>query len=240
MTMSDNGAIVTLSGGQDSSTCLAWALTEFRGPIRTVAFDYGQRHKVELDCAERISMNFGAISHVTLDAGALKQIGGAALTDDRIEPEVNTSKHSGNEYARAHGLPSTFVPGRNMLFLTLATAYGARFGVYDIVTGVCQADDAGYPDCRSGFVVQAGIALSEGLEEEITIHTPLMFRTKAQTWALAADLGCFEDIVEMTHTCYRGNHSIRHAWGYGCGTCGACNERRKGFAEYQVNRMGKA
>lgn len=225
-------SIVLLSGGQDSTTCLAWAKENLGPDVRTVAFDYGQRHRVELKQAAEISDRFGAKSFSVLNAKVLNDLGGAALTDERVQVEASASPESLNMHAHKHGLPSTFVPGRNMLFLTLAAAFGARYGCYLLVTGVCQQDRAGYPDCREEFVHAASAALSLALDETVTILAPLLDKSKAQTWKLADDLGVLDVIVNLTHTCYHGDRSTKHAWGYGCGQCPACDERRRGFAEY--------
>jgi 7-cyano-7-deazaguanine synthase len=225
-------SIVLLSGGQDSTTCLAWAKETLGAGVRAVAFDYGQRHRVELEQAAKIADRIGVLSFTILDAGVLKQLGGTALTDDRVAVESVAGSNSHNEHARAHGLPSTFVPGRNMLFLTIAAAFGAKFGVYNLVTGVCQQDRAGYPDCREEFILRAQGALSYALEEEVTINIPLIDKSKGETWQLAADLGILNVIIEDTHTCYHGDRSERHPWGYGCGDCPACVERSKGYVEF--------
>lgn len=232
-------AIVLLSGGQDSTTCLAWAKRQMGWDTRTVAFDYGQRHSVELKQAAEISDRLGATSFSILNTKVLSDLGGAALTDDRVAVEAKASPTGLNVHAASHGLPSTFVPGRNMLFLTLAAAFGARFGCYNLVTGVCQQDRAGYPDCRLEFIDAAQEALSLALDEPISIHTPLIDKSKAQTWQLADDLGILDLVKDLTHTCYHGDRSVKNAWGYGCGQCPACEERRRGFVEYTTG-MGAA
>jgi len=223
--------IVLLSGGQDSTTVLAWALRDL-GFARTISFDYGQRHRVELEQSKKISELFGAESHVVLPVEALHVLGGAALTSDTIKVEAKASADSRNAHAFTHGLPSTFVPGRNMLFFTLAAAYGAKFGIYDLVTGVCQQDRSGYPDCRAEFVQAAQDALSAALDERVSITAPLLNHTKAQTWALADELGILDVIIDYTHTCYHGDRDVKHEWGYGCGSCPACVERSKGYEEW--------
>jgi 7-cyano-7-deazaguanine synthase len=228
-------AIVLLSGGQDSTTCLAWAINDWgAGNVRTVSFDYGQRHKVELEQAHLISKELGAESHVVIPLEALSWLSGSALTSAHIEVEELASEESMNAHAYARGLPSTFVPGRNMLFLTLAAAYGAKYGIYDLVGGMCQQDAAGYPDCREEFIEQAEQALTLALDEPVTLYTPLMHRTKAETWQLANDLGILDVIIEHTHTCYFGERGLRHDWGAGCGTCPACVERKRGWNEYRA------
>lgn len=229
----DNKAIVIFSGGQDSTTCLMWAIEQFgEENVYPLSFFYGQRHEVELDQAQEICRLLGVRQPRFMTAVQLQSLGGAALTDKHIEPNVDATG-TGNKYAEDHGLPSTFVPGRNMLFLTLATAYGAKLGVYKLVTGVCEADDAGYPDCRTSFIVAAEIALSSALDEEVNILAPLLHRTKAETFAMANELGGLEIVLKHTHTCYRGERQLLHEWGYGCGECGACAEREKGWMEYR-------
>ncbi|MEF7615056.1 7-cyano-7-deazaguanine synthase QueC [Aquincola sp. MAHUQ-54] len=228
---SKRSAIVLFSGGQDSTACLAWALDRFAS-VETVGFDYGQRHAVELDCRLRVlqalregfpqwAARLGG-DHV-LDLRLLGQISDTALTDERAIAFA------------AGGLPNTFVPGRNLLFLTFAAALAYRRGASVLVGGMCETDYSGYPDCRDNTMKAMQVALSLGMDGPMTIETPLMFLTKAQTWALSAQLGgqALNDlIVEHTHTCYLGDRSRRHAWGYGCGTCPACELRARGHAEY--------
>jgi 7-cyano-7-deazaguanine synthase len=229
-------AIVLLSGGQDSTTALAWALKQGM-VVRTVAFDYGQRHKVELEQADIISKRLGAISHVVIPVEALSWLGGAALTNPHIEVEEEASPDSLNVHASVHGLPSTFVPGRNMLFLTLAAAYGAKFGIYDLVTGICEQDRAGYPDCRFEFAEAAQYALTLALDEPVSIYTPLVSVSKADTWGMADELGILDVIINDTHTCYHGDRTELHPWGYGCGSCPACVERAKGFEQFSAEAL---
>lgn len=233
-------AVVLFSGGQDSTTCLAWAIRQVGiENVYPMSFDYGQRHAVELRAAARI---LSLVDHAHTSPGLtsrwmvmqvpqLKQIGGAALVDSGVDVEARATAGGGNEFAAAHGLPSTFVPGRNMLFFTLAAAYGVSVGALDLVSGVCAADRAGYPDCRREFVGAAATALSEALGERVSIHTPLISLDKARTWQLAADLGVLDIVVRESHTCYQGDHTHRHVWGYGCGVCPACAERKMGFIE---------
>lgn len=224
-------ALVLFSGGQDSTTCLAWALARFTH-VETVGFDYGQRHAVELAVRPRIldtlrsrfpdwRGKLGA-DHL-LDLGILKSIGGSALTDAvRIEMGDN-------------GLPTTFVPGRNLLFLTAAAALAYRRGSRDLVGGMCETDYSGYPDCRDATLKALGHALDLGMETRFALHTPLMRIDKAATWKLAEELGgraLVELIVEETATCYEGDRIHRHLWGYGCGVCPACDLRAKGYERY--------
>jgi 7-cyano-7-deazaguanine synthase len=228
-------ALVLFSGGQDSTTCLAWALTRF-AHVETLAFDYGQRHRIELDCrltvlaqlreqfpdwAERLGAD-----HL-LDLSLLAQISDTALTTEReIELQDN-------------GLPNTFVPGRNLLFLGMAATLAYRRSASVLVGGMCETDYSGYPDCRDNTLKALQVALSLGLAAPMTIETPLMFLTKAQTWTLAEDLGgapLVELITEHTHTCYLGERGQRHAWGHGCGHCPACELRHAGHAAWLGGR----
>ena len=228
-------ALVLFSGGQDSTTCLAWALTRF-AHVETLAFDYGQRHRIELDCrltvlaqlreqfpdwAERLGAD-----HL-LDLSLLAQISETALTTEReIELQDN-------------GLPNTFVPGRNLLFLGMAATLAYRRSASVLVGGMCETDYSGYPDCRDNTLKALQVALSLGLAAPMTIETPLMFLTKAQTWTLAEDLGgapLVELITEHTHTCYLGERGQRHAWGHGCGHCPACELRHAGHAAWLGGR----
>jgi 7-cyano-7-deazaguanine synthase len=227
-----SGALVLFSGGQDSTTCLAWALAKFEH-VETVGFDYGQRHAVELEARPVIlarmrdtfpawAPRMGADHLLSLDV--LKAIGGTALTDNRaIEMGEN-------------GLPNTFVPGRNILFLAAAAALAYRRGISDLVGGMCETDYSGYPDCRESTIRATEQALNLGMEAPFHIHTPLMRATKAQTWTLAEALGgkaLVELIVAETVTCYEGDRAHRHDWGTGCGRCPACDLRAKGFAKYR-------
>ncbi len=220
-------ALVLFSGGQDSTVCLAWALERFRH-VETVGFDYGQRHRVELECRPRVLAALRAgFAHAAerlgddhlLDLALLGRISDTALTDARaIEFD-------------ARGLPNTFVPGRNLLFFNLAAALAYRRGASVLVGGMCETDFSGYPDCRNDTLRALQVAISLGLDTPMTIETPLMWLDKAQTWVLADRLGgaaLTELVVEHTHTCYLGDRTQRHAWGYGCGTCPACELRRKG------------
>lgn len=236
--MSDKKAVVLFSGGQDSTTCLVWAMDRWgRENVFPVCIDYGQRHSQELIQAQQISdLILGRMPAVfTLEV--LSQLGGAALTDPDVDVSADASG-TGNVFAESHGLPSTFVPGRNMLFFTVALAYGATFGAYDVVTGVCEADRAGYPDCRSEFVLAAQDALRAALDEPaVGIHAPLLRLNKAKTFQLADELDALDIVLELTSTCYHGTRDEskpRHAWGYGCGECPACEERARGWLEFEA------
>jgi 7-cyano-7-deazaguanine synthase len=224
-------ALVLFSGGQESATCLAWALARFAS-VETIGFDYGQRHRVELGCrrqiADRIRAEFpdwGAklgADHM-VDLSVLGQVSETALTRD-----------SAIAFAES-GLPNTFVPGRNLLFFTFAAATGYRRGVRHLVGGMCETDYSGYPDCRDDTLKALQAALSLGMEHRFVIHTPLMWRDKKATWQLACELGgdqLVELIREESHSCYLGERSELHSWGYGCDACPACDLRRKGWEAF--------
>ncbi|MBK6491624.1 MAG: 7-cyano-7-deazaguanine synthase QueC [Sphingomonadales bacterium] len=230
--MSETGALVLLSGGQDSATCLAWALDRF-DTVETLAFNYGQRHAVELECRGEILKRIGEIKpgwagHLGADhsfgLATLGEVSDTALTRD-VAIEMN-----------ANGLPNTFVPGRNILFLTFAATLAYRRGLRHIVGGMCETDFSGYPDCRDDAIKALQVALNLGMAQNFVLHTPLMWRDKAATWALARQLGgdaLVDLIVEHSHTCYRGERDTRRDWGYGCGTCPACELRARGFHAYR-------
>jgi 7-cyano-7-deazaguanine synthase len=231
----DTGALVLFSGGQDSTVCLGVALDRYTR-VETIGFDYGQRHDVEMQCRQRVRSEVARLfpewsarlgpDHV-LDVASFGAISDTALT-------------SGAEIEMlASGLPSTFVPARNLVFFTYAAALGYRRGLRVLMGGMCETDYSGYPDCRDLTLRALEEAIRLGTEMDFTIETPLMALSKAETWALAERLGeqSFVDlIVEDTHTCYRGMRGIRHDWGYGCGTCPACELRARGFAEWQMLR----
>ncbi len=224
-------ALVLFSGGQDSTTCLAQALTRYQH-VETIAFDYRQRHSVELDARlvvlQQLREQFpewaGKLGedHL-LDLGVLGQVSETSLTRDTAFKMESS------------GLPNTFVPGRNLLFLTLAAALAYRRGLEVLVTGVCETDFSGYPDCRDDTMKAMQLALSLGMDKRFLIETPLMWIDKADTWRLADSLGgkkLVDLIVEHTHTCYLGDREHRHAWGYGCGACPACELRARGFSGF--------
>jgi 7-cyano-7-deazaguanine synthase len=230
--MSGSSALVLFSGGQDSTVCLAWALERYER-VETVGFTYGQRHAVELAQRPVIRAKLAALGDngprlgpdTMLDLPALQSISDTALTRDT---EITFA---------ATGLPTTFVPGRNLLFLTYAAALAYRRGITTLVGGMCETDFSGYPDCRNATIQALAQTISLGLDTQIAIETPLMFIDKAATWELASKLGgqdLVDIIVEDTHTCYLGDRSHRHAWGYGCGTCPACELRAKGWATWQA------
>jgi 7-cyano-7-deazaguanine synthase len=224
-------ALVLFSGGQDSTTCLAWALARF-SRVETVGFDYGQRHRVELDCRTRIAVRLRAEFP---EWGA--RLGDDHLIDLSVLGRMSeTALTSETEMAFAEsGLPNTFVPGRNLLFFTFAAAIGYRRGVRHLVGGMCETDYSGYPDCRDDTLKSLQATLSLGMHHRCVIHTPLMWRDKRATWELAQELGgdtLVELIREESHSCYLGERGQRHDWGYGCGQCPACDLRRKGWEAY--------
>lgn len=224
------GAVVAFSGGQDSTTCLAWAIHRWgRERVHTVGFDYGQRHRVELAQARRIAELMG-VPYTLLDVPAFKQLGAAALTNDSI---AVSAEGGDNVHAQRHGLPSTFVPGRNLIFLGLTAAYAAQRDISNIVTGICAADEAGYPDCRPEFKASFELAVRAAMgRRDLVVHAPCLHITKADTFALAHRLGVLDVILEETHTCYEGDHDTMNPWGYGCGECPACHERAAGWDAY--------
>ncbi|MCJ2092445.1 7-cyano-7-deazaguanine synthase QueC [Methylobacterium sp. J-072] len=230
----DRSALVLFSGGQDSATCLAWALDRF-DHVETLGFDYGQRHRVELERRAVLRAGMGRVQPAwvlrlgedhTVALDALGKISETALTRDA---EIGFEES---------GLPNTFVPGRNLVFLTFAAALAYRRGIRHVVGGMCETDYSGYPDCRDDTIKALQVALNLGMERRFVLHTPLMWLDKAQTWGLAEALGgrpLVELIVEDSHTCYLGERGARHAWGYGCGTCPACRLRADGFARFTAS-----
>lgn len=215
-------AVVVLSGGQDSATCLGLALNSDFEKIYAIGFDYGQKHKVELQCAHDICDKYG-IEFTVHTIPSLSILADSALTTDG---ETDQQHH------RDASLPSTFVPNRNALFLTIAHAYAQKVGAKHILTGVCQTDYSGYPDCRRNFIDALQLTLNLGYNTNIQIVTPLMYLTKAETFQLADDNDFLETVINETHTCYNGNHTDFHDWGYGCGTCPACQLRAKGYFQF--------
>ncbi|BAQ47993.1 MULTISPECIES: 7-cyano-7-deazaguanine synthase QueC [Methylobacterium] len=230
---SPDGALVLFSGGQDSATCLAWALDRF-AHVETIGFDYGQRHRIELDCRAQLRAEMTRIVPAfagrlgddhTLSLGALGEVSETALTrDTAIAME-------------AGGLPNTFVPGRNLVFLTFAAALAYRRGLRHIVGGMCETDFSGYPDCRDDTIKALQVALNLGMDRRFVLHTPLMWIDKAETWRLARNLGgevLVDLIVRESHTCYLGERGALHAWGHGCATCPACALRAAGYARFRA------
>lgn len=228
-------ALVLFSGGQDSTVCLGWALEKFDS-VETIGFDYGQRHRVELECRPKIlaqlrhefpnwSRRLGD-DHI-LDLTMLAGVANSALTSDM---EIKFEKS---------GLPNTFVPGRNILFLTAAAGVAYRRDIKSLVGGMCETDYSGYPDCRHETLLSLNNTLRLGMDADFETHTPLMFKNKADAWEMAKQLGGqqFVDlIIEETHTCYLGDRENQHAWGYGCGGCPACELRAKGYEEFNSRK----
>lgn len=224
-------ALVLFSGGQDSTTCLAHALTRYER-VETIGFDYGQRHRVELD-ARRVVLRELRSAYPAWDV----RLGEDHLLETPVIGQISEGSLTRDmAFAlEANGLPNSFVPGRNLLFMTLAAAVAYRRGLQVLVTGVCETDFSGYPDCRDDTMKALQLALSLGMDRRFLVETPLMWIDKAATWALAESLGgqdLVDLVVEHTHTCYLGDRSQRHAWGYGCGSCPACALRARGFEAY--------
>ncbi|RFU70015.1 7-cyano-7-deazaguanine synthase QueC [Bacillus sp. V59.32b] len=212
--LKDEKAIVVFSGGQDSTTCLFWAMQQF-GHVTAVTFNYNQRHITEIECAKNITKELG-IKHHILDMSLLNQLAPNALTREDIEVKD----------AEDGGLPSTFVPGRNLLFMSFAGVLASQIGAKHIVTGVCETDFSGYPDCRDIFIKSLNVTLNLSMDNQFVIHTPLMWLNKAQTWEQADQLGAFDFVREKTLTCYNGIVAD------GCGDCPACKLRKKGLDAY--------
>ena len=232
MTLLDS-ALVLFSGGQDLTVCLAWALERF-GRVETIGFAYGQRHAVELEVRPRIRAALAAQSEQwrarlgddhTVRIDALAEISDTALTRD-VAIEISES-----------GLPTTFVPGRNLVFFSFAGAVAYRRGIKHLVAGMCETDFSGYPDCRDDTIKAMQLALTLGMDRRFVIHTPLMWIDKAGTFALAHEIGgqaLIDLLLAETHTCYLGDRQHRHAWGFGCGTCPACRLRADGYANWKA------
>lgn len=217
-------ALVVLSGGQDSVTCLGVAIKD-HGPenVECVGFVYGQRHSIEIDQARTICDGLGLQFH-SFSIPALTELADSAL--------VETASDISAKHHRKSNLPASFVPNRNALFLTIAHALAQKIGADHVYTGVCQTDYSGYPDCRQAFIDSLEMALNIGYETNITIHTPLMYLTKAETFRLAENSEILDVVLEHSHTCYNGVRDKRHEWGYGCGECPACKLRAQGWEQY--------
>ncbi|WP_211471438.1 7-cyano-7-deazaguanine synthase QueC [Collimonas humicola] len=227
-----NGAIVLFSGGQDSTTCLAWALARYER-VETIGFDYGQRHAVELTVRpvllQKIRAQFPHWAHKLgedhmIDLSLISKISSTAMTED-VEIVM-----------QENGLPNTFVPGRNLLFMTVAATVAYRRGLNVLVGGMCETDFSGYPDCRDDTMKALQVALNLGMATRLKLETPLMWIDKSETWKLAQDLGgdALVDLIRAdTHTCYLGERGALHDWGYGCGTCPACALRARGYQQFR-------
>ena len=216
-TLKNEKAVVVFSGGQDSTTCLFWALKNFR-EVATVTFDYGQRHADEIECARKIAEELG-VSFKVLDMNLINQLSANALTRDDIE----VTEEDGE-------LPSTFVPGRNHLFLSFAAVYADAIGARHLITGVSETDFSGYPDCRDNFIKSLNVTLNLAMDGRFVIHTPLMWLDKSEVWALADELDAFDFVQEKTLTCYNG------IIGQGCGECPACHLRTRGLTQYLATK----
>ncbi len=219
MKMNNNKAVVVFSGGQDSTTCLFWAKEKFEH-VEAVTFQYGQRHIEELECAKEICQTL-EVPHHELDMSLLNQLAPNALTRNDIA------------ITEGEGLPSTFVPGRNLLFFSFAAVLAKQIGAKHIITGVSETDFSGYPDCRDGFVKSLNVTLNLAMDDQFVIHTPLMWRDKSEVWELSDDLGAFEFVKEHTLTCYNG------VKGSGCGECPSCKLRQRGLEQYENRREGE-
>lgn len=218
--------VVIFSGGQDSTTCLYLAINKYGSEnVEAITFNYGQKHSVELVQSKSIC-ELTNVRQTIVDISFLNTIVESALTSNGDVNKLNDK-----------GLPASFVPNRNQLFITLAHAYAQKIGASKLMTGVCETDYSGYPDCRNVFIKQIEGTSNLGSDSNITIETPLMWLDKAQTFELAEKENCLDSVIENSHTCYNGNREIRHEWGYGCGQCPACNLRQKGYEEYQNSKL---
>ena len=233
--MNSETALVLFSGGQDSTVCLAWALERF-SRVETIGFDYGQRHAIELSVRARLREKMSALTSGWAarlgDDHMIKLDALAAISDTAL------TRQTAIEIADS-GLPTTFVPGRNLMFFCFAGALAYRRGARHLVAGMCETDYSGYPDCRDDTIKAMQVALTLGLDKRVAIHTPLMWIDKAETFALAVEIGgdAFLDLlIEESHSCYLGDRTRRHDWGYGCGTCPACQLRAQGFAKFKTSK----
>ena len=233
--MNSETALVLFSGGQDSTVCLAWALERF-SRVETIGFDYGQRHAIELSVRARLREKMSALTSGWAarlgDDHMIKLDALAAISDTAL------TRQTAIEIADS-GLPTTFVPGRNLMFFCFAGALAYRRGARHLVAGMCETDYSGYPDCRDDTIKAMQVALTLGLDKRVAIHTPLMWIDKAETFALAVEIGgeAFLDLlIEDSHSCYLGDRGKRHDWGYGCGTCPACQLRAQGFAKFKTSK----
>ncbi len=213
------GALVIFSGGQDSTTCLYWAKNRFKN-VEAITFNYGQKHSVELDQAKLIC-KLEDIKQTVIDISFLDTIVESALVSNGDVNKLNDK-----------GLPSSFVPNRNQLFITLAHSYAQKIGFDVLITGVCETDFSGYPDCRENFIKEIEKTTNLGSEASISILTPLMHLNKAETFKLAKDENCLNRVIRLSHTCYNGDRTTQHDWGYGCDNCPACELRKKGYEQY--------
>jgi 7-cyano-7-deazaguanine synthase len=217
-------SLVVFSGGQDSTTCLNWAINRSER-TETITFVYGQKHLIEVEQSKKICEKHG-VKQTIIDLSFLDEIVESALTSNGDVNKLN-----------AKGLPDSFVPNRNQLFLTLAHAYAQKIGCENIIIGVCETDFSGYPDCRNDFIKAIEKASNLGSAERIRIHTPLMYLNKAETFELADSEGCLNEVIKESHTCYNGERNVLHVYGYGCDNCPACKIRKKGYEQFLTNKM---
>lgn len=223
MKKSEEKAVVIFSGGQDSTTCLYWALKKFgQNNVEAITFNYGQNHSVELNQSKKICQ-LTRVKQTIIDCSFFQTIVDSALTSNG---DVNT--------LNSKQLPSSFVPNRNQLFITLSHAYAQKINANHLVTGVCQTDYSGYPDCRAEFIELIQLATNNGSSSDIHIHTPLMYLSKSQVFYLSQQLSAIEVIIEHSHTCYNGDRATKHAWGYGCRKCEACKLRENGWEQFSL------
>ena len=212
--------LVIFSGGQDSTTCLYWAKNKYK-EVEAITFNYGQKHLIELEQSKKIC-DLENIKQTIIDISFLDTLVESALTSNG---DVNKLNHK--------GLPASFVPNRNQLFITLSHSYAQKIGADILITGVCQTDYSGYPDCRESFIKAIEWSTNLGSDSSVKIKTPLMYLTKAETFKLADKENCLQQVLDLSHTCYNGDREHRHEWGYGCGICPACELRRNGFNEFK-------
>lgn len=216
-------ALVVLSGGQDSITCLGWALKNFAS-VRAVSFLYGQRHAVEIECAKAVCAE-RHIPHTIINLNTV-------LTENVASALTSQNFAVSEPHPQMRGVPASFVPGRNALFLALAHTVAQSVGIKHVVVGMCQTDYSGYPDCRDGFIKAFEAAMNIGYQQDIQIHRPLMWLSKASTFRLADEVGFLQTVLHKSHTCYEGDHTTWNEWGYGCGKCPACKLRAEGYAKF--------
>jgi 7-cyano-7-deazaguanine synthase len=226
-------AIILLSGGQDSTTVF-YAAKHVYDVKAALTFDYGQRHNIELLLARKTA-RLGEVPFEVLDVRVLAQLSRSTLTDESLS-NVEPASEENNPFAAERGLPPSFTPGRNLVFFSLAAAYATKVGASAVVTGVCQQDRAGYPDCRREFITSMQESIRLGFDwPQFQIDAPLLDKSKSETWALAAKIGVLDKIVQDTNSCYEGDRSVLHEWGYGCNECGACIERRRGYEVWRLS-----
>lgn len=228
-----NKALVLFSGGQDSTTCLMWALEKF-DEVYTIGFEYGQKHIIEMECRKTILQSIEEIKPIWKDKLKFDHI----FNLDFLSNANITSLTHNVDIEETSKYPNTFVPGRNLIFLNIASTMAYKYEIEHLVTGVCETDFSGYPDCRDNTIKALQVALNLGLDKKIIIHTPLMWINKCKTWSLAKELGgskAINFIVNETHTCYNGDRSLIHSWGYGCNKCPACELRKQGYEQFDTS-----